>query len=246
MRSLDPGGATRSGPAQLSKGMLQVAKALAFLHEDAKIVHGNLNPESVFVNAKARHSSAQRCSGCGPPGLLIRSGCRRWRNRGPASARQGDWKVAGFAFSTICKYEADKQTTFNYPDYDPSYPAYAQPLLDYLGMRQRSGSWGTLFFFSFSQAPQRTTARASAEASVVPERPAPEYIIEKRCDVGSDMWSFGCLIYALHNDGKSPMQARDTLAGFQESLKVIDSANFSALPPALGGTAPAQPSSAPA
>ena len=46
--------APRNPDVQLSKGLLQVAKALTFLHEDGKIVHGNLTPEAVFVNAKVR------------------------------------------------------------------------------------------------------------------------------------------------------------------------------------------------
>jgi hypothetical protein len=42
--------------------------------------------------------------------------------------------VAGFAFSTVCRYENDRQVAFAYAEYDPAYPAYAQPSLDYLGM----------------------------------------------------------------------------------------------------------------
>ncbi|ORZ25034.1 kinase-like domain-containing protein [Absidia repens] len=36
---------------EIQKGLLQVAKALQFLN-DAKVVHHNLNPESIYVNAK--------------------------------------------------------------------------------------------------------------------------------------------------------------------------------------------------
>ena len=38
---------------EIQKGLLQVAKGLEFLHESAGLVHGNLNPEAIFVNSKS-------------------------------------------------------------------------------------------------------------------------------------------------------------------------------------------------
>lgn len=52
---------------EIQKGLLQVAKGLEFLHESAGLVHGNLNPEAIYVNAK----SDWKISGlgfAGPPG----------------------------------------------------------------------------------------------------------------------------------------------------------------------------------
>lgn len=37
---------------EIQKGLLQVAQGLEFLHESANLVHGNLTPEAIFVNAK--------------------------------------------------------------------------------------------------------------------------------------------------------------------------------------------------
>ncbi|KAI8050208.1 kinase-like domain-containing protein [Syncephalis plumigaleata] len=37
---------------EIQKGLLQLAKALQFCHQDAHLVHGNLTPDSVFVNTK--------------------------------------------------------------------------------------------------------------------------------------------------------------------------------------------------
>ena len=37
---------------EIQKGLLQVSKALEFLHENAGLVHGNLTPESILINAK--------------------------------------------------------------------------------------------------------------------------------------------------------------------------------------------------
>ncbi|KAK6353847.1 hypothetical protein TWF730_008270 [Orbilia blumenaviensis] len=38
---------------EIQKGLLQLAKGLEFLHESAGLVHGNLTPDAVFVNAKS-------------------------------------------------------------------------------------------------------------------------------------------------------------------------------------------------
>ncbi|KAA8649211.1 putative protein kinase Scy1 [Aspergillus tanneri] len=38
---------------EIQKGLLQVAKGLEFLHESASLVHGNLNPEAIYINAKS-------------------------------------------------------------------------------------------------------------------------------------------------------------------------------------------------
>ena len=38
---------------EIQKGLLQVAQGLEFLHESAGLVHGNLTPEAIFVNAKS-------------------------------------------------------------------------------------------------------------------------------------------------------------------------------------------------
>jgi SCY1-like protein 2 len=38
---------------EIQKGLLQVAKGLEFLHDSAKLVHGNLNPEAIIINAKS-------------------------------------------------------------------------------------------------------------------------------------------------------------------------------------------------
>lgn len=41
---------------EIQKGLSQLAKGLQFLHESAKLVHGNLTPDSVIINAKVSHS----------------------------------------------------------------------------------------------------------------------------------------------------------------------------------------------
>ncbi|KAL7266948.1 Protein kinase domain-containing protein ppk32 [Rhizina undulata] len=38
---------------EIQKGLLQIGKALEFLHESAALIHGNLTPEAIMVNAKS-------------------------------------------------------------------------------------------------------------------------------------------------------------------------------------------------
>ncbi|KAL6244978.1 Protein kinase domain-containing protein ppk32 [Rhinocladiella similis] len=38
---------------EVQKGLLQVAKGLEFLHDSAKLVHGNLTPDAIMINAKS-------------------------------------------------------------------------------------------------------------------------------------------------------------------------------------------------
>jgi SCY1-like protein 2 len=39
---------------EIQKGLLQVGKGLEFMHESAGLVHGNLTPDAIFINAKVR------------------------------------------------------------------------------------------------------------------------------------------------------------------------------------------------
>jgi SCY1-like protein 2 len=39
---------------EIQKGLEQISKALEFLHDAAGLVHGNLTPDAIFVNAKVR------------------------------------------------------------------------------------------------------------------------------------------------------------------------------------------------
>ena len=42
---------------EIQKGLLQISKALEFLHDNAGLVHGNLTPDAIFVNAKVGAAS---------------------------------------------------------------------------------------------------------------------------------------------------------------------------------------------
>jgi SCY1-like protein 2 len=51
---------------EIQKGLLQISKALEFLHENAGLVHGNLTPEAILVNGKSDWKLAG-LSLCSPP-----------------------------------------------------------------------------------------------------------------------------------------------------------------------------------
>lgn len=43
---------------EIQKGLLQISKALEFMHDNAGLVHGNLTPDAVLINAKVRAKPA--------------------------------------------------------------------------------------------------------------------------------------------------------------------------------------------
>lgn len=46
---------------EIQKGLLQISKALEFLHDNAGLVHGNLTPDAVLINAKACSTLLYEC-----------------------------------------------------------------------------------------------------------------------------------------------------------------------------------------
>ncbi|KAG0276730.1 hypothetical protein BGZ95_007125 [Linnemannia exigua] len=80
---------------EVQKGLLQLGKGLQFCHNDAKIVHGNLVPDAIFVNAK------------------------------------GDWKLAGFGFSTFLPRDGSEAPPAEYWNFDHDLHSYCQRDLDY-------------------------------------------------------------------------------------------------------------------
>ncbi|KAJ3349334.1 SCY1-like protein 2 [Allomyces javanicus] len=138
---------------EIQKGVLQLARALEFCHHDAKLVHGNLVPEVVWINSK------------------------------------GDWKLGGFFFSRWNQYGTDKKVDF---------PEYNAPL---------GSSWLPNLDFG-----------------------APEAVVDQRPVPASDAFALGCLIHALHHQGRSLIQAQSNILAFKaqiERLSVTD------LPPGI-------------
>lgn len=72
---------------EIQKGLLQLGKGLEFLHESASLVHGNLNPDAIFINAKVGNSVPLRCK------LAVLIELRREIGKFPVWASLDDPKV---------------------------------------------------------------------------------------------------------------------------------------------------------
>ncbi|SPO24692.1 related to SCY1 - putative kinase [Ustilago trichophora] len=137
---------------EIQKGLLQVARGLEFLH-GAKMVHQNMSPESILINAK------------------------------------GDWKLAGFSFLTQLQGAGGK---WEFPDYDPTLPPAMSRNFDYM---------------------------------------APEYALDEKLGAENDMYSLGCVVYAVHNKGSPPFRNRNSLpnlrANADQLSTIIGSSSWS-------------------
>ncbi|KAL4704784.1 hypothetical protein ACJJTC_015031 [Scirpophaga incertulas] len=109
---------------EIKYGLMQIAEGLTFLHNDVKLLHRNICPESIIVN------------------------------------QQGAWKIFGFDFC-IANQNGPGMTPFwPFNEYCQAMHSLTQPPLDYL---------------------------------------APEYILSASHSAGSDIFSLGMVIYALHS-----------------------------------------------
>ncbi|ONH70133.1 Protein kinase-like protein SCY1 [Cyberlindnera fabianii] len=105
----------------IQKGLLQVANALEFVHNQARMVHLSIQPSSIFINDNS------------------------------------DWKVSGLGHLQPVESE-----DYFIPQYDPRMPGFININLNYT---------------------------------------APEVVFENKAYPASDMFSLGCVIYYLYNDG---------------------------------------------
>jgi SCY1-like protein 2 len=99
---------------EIQKGLLQIGKALEFLHEQANLIHGNLTPEAVMVNAKVGL----------PFKLYSQLPIHGWTEIS-LMFLQSDWKVCGFGF-TVPSLNPPLP-----PNFDPRIPQNVQQQLDY-------------------------------------------------------------------------------------------------------------------
>ncbi|KAL5634714.1 hypothetical protein ACGC1H_002678 [Rhizoctonia solani] len=63
---------------------------------------------------------------------------------------------------------------------------------------------------------------------------APEYAIDERIETGSDMYSLGCLVYAVHMKGKTPFSTHGSMNTLRENARKLENGTLAALP-SLGG-----------
>ncbi|WOO80983.1 Protein kinase domain-containing protein ppk32 [Vanrija pseudolonga] len=137
----DDAGEVDLDEVEIQKGTLQIAKGLGFLHQQAKSVHLNLNPDAILINAK------------------------------------GDWKLSGLQYTTPLQGTDGNPTRAQYPEVDGRLPPQIQWKLDYL---------------------------------------APEYAIDQQLSTANDLYSLGCVLYAVHI-GKAPFANRGSLQSLREN-----------------------------
>ncbi|KAI0361929.1 kinase-like protein [Trametes cingulata] len=125
---------------EIQKGILQLCKGLSFLHSSARIIHTNINPESVVINSA------------------------------------GDWKLSGLGLTIPLSKADGGPTRWEFPTFDGRALAYTQRSFDYI---------------------------------------APEYALDEVLDPASDMYSLGCLIYAVHCKGNPPFKNHGSLSSLR-------------------------------
>ncbi|BEI87034.1 hypothetical protein CcaverHIS002_0703800 [Cutaneotrichosporon cavernicola] len=135
---------------EIQKGTLQVARALGFLHTQARSVHLNLSPDAILVNAK------------------------------------GDWKLSGLSLVLPLQQPDGSATKHVYPDVDTRLPPQVQWKLDYL---------------------------------------APEYALDNTLAPANDLYSLGCVLYALHI-GRPPFATRGSMQALRENADGLDRRDY--------------------
>ncbi|KAF4615425.1 hypothetical protein D9613_002872 [Agrocybe pediades] len=127
---------------EIQKGILQLCKGLSFLHNSAKLIHSNINPETVVINGS------------------------------------GDWKISGLGLTIALQAPGGGPARWEFPTFDGRAPAYIQRSFDYL---------------------------------------APEYALDEQLVTASDMYSLGCVLYAVHCKGSPPFKNHGSLGGLRDN-----------------------------
>ncbi|KAI0747966.1 other/SCY1 protein kinase [Daedaleopsis nitida] len=127
---------------EIQKGILQICKSLSFLHTSARLIHSNINPESIVINGS------------------------------------GDWKLSGLGLTIPLSKADGGPTRWEFPTFDGRASSYTQRSFDYI---------------------------------------APEYALDEILDPASDMYSLGCLIYAVHCKGNPPFKNHGSLTSVRDN-----------------------------
>jgi SCY1-like protein 2 len=150
---------------EIQKGVLQIAKGLAFLHQQAKMVHLNLSPDAILVNAKvcpSGYRADERAIGSSLACLLLhRSRSRMGRPRNTCTQR-----------------------------------------LSRDSLRRYSGNWITW------------VGRAWTKLIA-----APEYALDSTLTPASDLYSLGCVLFAVHMGGRPPYKNSGSMQSLREHVE---------------------------
>ncbi|WVO13150.1 hypothetical protein L204_100762 [Cryptococcus depauperatus] len=140
----DRGGEIDLDEVEIQKGTLQIARGLSFLHDQAKLVHLNLDLDAIVINAK------------------------------------GDWKLTGLSHTTPLSQPDGSATRYVYPEVNARLPPQVQWKLDYI---------------------------------------APEYALDSSLNPSNDLYSIGCVLYAVHMGGKPPFMNRGSMQSLRENAE---------------------------
>jgi SCY1-like protein 2 len=143
---------------EIKYGLMQISEALAFLHKDVKILHRNICPESIVINAN------------------------------------GAWKLAGFELFATNINDPNDPLKFPFKEWDGSACIVLNQPLEYL---------------------------------------APEYGLSDKCDLSSDMFSYGMFFYAVYNNGKTLYKCNENYSTFVnnvEELRKLTNSRFNLIP----------------
>jgi SCY1-like protein 2 len=107
---------------------------------------------------------------------------------------QGDWKIAGLGLTIPLVASDGSPTRWEYVQYDSRSPGYIQRSIDYLGMAS----------FCFP-------AFAAAHYYL-----APEFAPDKPVSTSSDLYSLGCVVYAVHCKGNPPFKHHGSMSSLRD------------------------------
>ena len=110
---------------------------------------------------------------------------------------QGDWKLAGLGLTIPLTKPDGSPSRWEFPTFDGRVPAYTQRSFDYIGTVTHIM---ITVLEIFSQI-----------------RIAPEYALDEVLDPASDMYSLGCLMYAVHCKGSPPFKNHGSLGAVRDN-----------------------------
>jgi SCY1-like protein 2 len=92
----------------------------------------------------------------------------------------------------------NQPTRWEFPTFDGRVMAYIQRSFDYMGMPLLF-TWWVVF------------------GQVTMNHAAPEYALDETLNTASDLYSLGCLIYAVHCKGDPPFKTHGSLGGLRDA-----------------------------
>jgi SCY1-like protein 2 len=104
--------------------------------------------------------------------------------------------LSGLALAIPLQQLDGSRTLWEFPQWEHRLPSYIQRSFDYMGK----------YYFSYK-----------AIVDLKCDTTAPEYAIDEQLDVNSDMYSLGCLIYAIHMRGLPPFRNHGSLQNLRDN-----------------------------